>query len=147
MTPLHIKYKERLLQCNLLPLAYRREVYDLTFFIESIRGLSNFNILDHISFQQDRAQRVTSNREHGLNLNYINPKLESSAHFYPVRIARLWNFLSLELCTKLMLAPVTLFTIKSTLNKFYRDKFETYFETDNTCTWVTACICTNCRPG
>ena len=35
-SPLHIEYKDRLLQCNLMPLTYRREVYDLIFFIKSI---------------------------------------------------------------------------------------------------------------
>ena len=145
-SPLHIEYKDRLLQCNLMRLTYRTEVYDLIFFIKSIRGLINFNIQDHVSFYQDRVFRITRNRENGLKFNYINPKLESTAHFYPVRIARLWNSLSIELRTKLT-SPITLFQIKSILNKHYRDKFETQFETDNTCTWVTACRCTNCRPG
>ena len=77
-----------------------------------LRGLLNFNILIYVSFQQDRAQRITRNREHGLNLNYTNPKLERSAHFYPVRVARLWNSLHLELRTKLT-SPITLFQIKS----------------------------------
>ena len=34
-SPFQIEYKQRLIACNLLPLTYRREIYDLMFFIKS----------------------------------------------------------------------------------------------------------------
>ena len=77
--PNRTEYKERLIACKLLPLSYRREVYDLIFFIKSLRGMVNFNILAHITFQMV-VGRLTRNRDHGLNINYINPNLESSSH-------------------------------------------------------------------
>ena len=140
----HIDYKERLLQCNLLPLSYRREIYDIIFFIKSIRGLVSFNILDYISFQTCNVGRLTRNMGHGLNLNYPITSLESSAHFYPYRIARLWNALPLALRIQLM-SPVSLAQIKSILNNHYKDRLIMVFESNNTCTWVTVCRCTLCR--
>lgn len=77
--------------CQIHSLTYRsREFYDLIFFIKSVRGLVAFNILEHISFQTGAREQLTRNRMHGLNHSYTNSKLESSAHFYPLRIARLW---------------------------------------------------------
>ena len=104
----------------------------------------NFNILAHITFQINEG-RLTRNRDHGLNINYTNPKLESSSHFYPVRIARLWNALPLALRITLT-QPNSIAVLKLKLNKFYMDKLVSTFESDNMCTWVTACRCTNCRP-
>ena len=144
-SPLHVEYRERLLHCNLLPLTYRREFYDIIFFIKSLRGLIAFNILEFVSFQVDNQHRVTRNRAHGLNLTYTNSRLESSAHFYPIRIARLWNALTLELRLTLT-SPIPLSQIKSTLTRFYKDRLSNIFDTDNTCTWVMACRCRLCKP-
>ena len=143
-SPLHIEYRERLLQCNLLPLSYRREFYDLILFIKSLRGMVAFNILNFVSFQIDINNRVTRNRAHGLNLDYNNTRLESSAHFYPVRIARLWNALPLNL-RQILKSPLTLAQIKMHLTRFYKDRLDNVFETNNVCTWVTACRCPLCR--
>ena len=104
-----------------------------------------FNILDYISFQYDINIRITRNRARGLNLTYTNSRLESSAHFYPIRIARLWNALTLDL-REFLLSPVPINQIKTKLNKYYKDRLENVFNTDNTGTWVTACRCPTCRP-
>ena len=95
-----------------------------------------FNILDHISFQTVAQVR--------LKLNYTNPRLESSAQFYPVRIARLWNALTIDLRLSLT-SQLPLSQIKVILNRFYKDRLLNYFDTDNLCTWVMACRCRLCR--
>ena len=87
--------------------------------------------------------RLTRNRMHGLNLNYNNSRLESSAHFYPIRIARMWNALTLELRITLT-SQIPLSQIKSALTRFYKDRLLNHFSTDNTCTWVMACRCRQC---
>ena len=144
-SPLHIEYKERLIACNLLPLTYRREFYDLIFFIKSLRGLVAFNILEFISFQTGAQDRLTRNRMHGLTLNYNNARLESSAHFYPIRIARLWNALTLDI-RRTLTSDLPLSQIKAVLTRLYKDRLLNHFETDNTCTWVMACRCARCQP-
>jgi len=143
-SPNRISYKDRLLTCNLLPLSYRREVYDLILFIKSIKGMISFNILDYISFQQDPHIRVTRNRVEGLTLLTPITRLESSAHFYPSRIAHLWNALHIDLRKKLT-APIPISQVKSILNNHYKNKLTNYFDADNACTFVTACRCNICK--
>jgi hypothetical protein len=143
-SPNRINYKERLIRLKLLPLSYRREFYDLIFFVKSLRKLVNYNILDYISFQTNPEQRLTRNRLLGLTLQAPKYKKHGSLQFYPARIARLWNSLHIDLRTKLV-SPAPLPEIKSLLNKHYFDRLSNTFNPDNTCTFVTACICPTCR--
>ena len=140
----HISYKQRLVQLNLLPLSYRREVYDLIFFVKSLRGMLAFNILDYVSYPNNPHGMLTRNRALGLTLIAPPHKLVSSSQFYPARIARLWNSLHIDLRTKLVSAA-PLVHLKSVLNKHYRDKLTNYFDPENVCTYITACVCSNCR--
>lgn len=41
---MHTDYKTRLLQINLLPLSYRREILDITFFSRSYHGKTDYNV-------------------------------------------------------------------------------------------------------
>ena len=102
--PAHIEYKECLIACKLLPLTYRREIYDIVFFMKSIKGLLYFNILNLIQFIHDPIHRITRNRAHGLNLTVPVTKLEATAHFYPscTCIAKLWNSLPIALRQQLI---------------------------------------------
>ena len=43
-------YKERLLTLNLVPLAYAREIKDLTFFYKLVNGFYDLDILNYVSF-------------------------------------------------------------------------------------------------
>ena len=47
--PNRLEYKERLIECKLLPLTYRREIYDLVFFVKSLRKLIPL-LSGHITF-------------------------------------------------------------------------------------------------
>jgi len=143
--PNHIKYKQRLLICNLLPLSYRREVYDLILFLKSVKGMISFDILQHIHFQQHIHNRNTRANITGLTLVLPITRLESSAHFYPIRIARLWNALPLDL-RRTIYSNIPISQVKALLNKHYRDKLSNYFDGDNVCSYVTACRCPTCRP-
>ena len=126
-------------------LTYRREIYDLVFFVKSFRKLIPFNIFQYVTIQTVDTGRLTRNRALGHTLTYTNLKLESSAHFYPIRLARHWNKLPTDLRTKL-LSAAPLASLKSTLNAYYQKLLVDRFESDNVCTWVTSCRCTKCRP-
>jgi exonuclease III len=144
-SPHRITYKERLTELKLLPLSYRREFYDLIFFYKSINNKVNFNILDFVSFQNNPNERLTRNRLTGLRL--ITPRLHllSSSQFYPARLARLWNSLHIDLRTKLVSAsPIS--EIKQVLNTHFFDRLSNHFDPENTCTFVSACMCPTCRP-
>ena len=137
-----LEYKERLIECKLLPLTYRREIYDLVLFIKSLRKLIPYNILHYVTIQTVQTGRLTRNRVLGHTLTYTNLKLESSAHFYPIRLARQWNKLPTDLRTKL-LSPAPLASLKSMLNGYYLKLPVERFESDNVC---TSCRCTKCHP-
>jgi hypothetical protein len=143
-SPLHIDYKTRLTTLNLLPLSFRREFYDLIFFIKSLRQLHSYNILDYLEFQSDTTTRITRNRAHGLTLKIPKLKLVSSAHFYPSRIARIWNSLHIDLRMQLI-SPAPLPFIKKILNEYYIDRLTNLFDPDDLCTYVSACPCATCR--
>jgi exonuclease III len=143
-SPNHIDYKTRLTTLKLLPLSYRREFYDLIFFIKSINQLHSFNILDYTEFQDDTATRITRNRSIGMTLKTPKLKLTSSAQFYPSRITRIWNSLHIDLRLKLM-SPAPLPTLKKLLNDYYFDRLAEHFDPDNLCTYVSACPCATCK--
>jgi hypothetical protein len=142
----HINYKDRLIQLNLLPLTFRREYYDLIFFIKSLRGMHAFNILNHVKFHTNIDEaRTTRNRTHGLTLITPKHKLQSSAQFYPIRITKLWNSLTLDL-RRCLTSDISLPQIKTILNKHYLDLLSNSFEPENPCTYVSVCQCGRCRP-
>ena len=74
-----------------------------------------FNILEHISFQP--ITHLTHNRAHGLNLNYTNTRLESSANWMANQ-----NGMVME-CTTIWLTAqinITITTKQDQINKFYK---------------------------
>jgi len=143
--PNHITYKARLIACKILPTSYRREFYDIIFFLKSIKGMIHFDITKFTNFLKVQHNRPTRNRALGIDLSIPSTKLESTAHFYPSRIARLWNTLPPALRTKLI--TLTNFnTIKKHLSTYYNSLLHNKFNAQDTCTWISACRCTTCRP-
>ena len=143
-SPDHLNYKQRLIACNLLPTSYRREFYDISFFIKCLKGFAHFNITDYTNFIHDPLVRPTRNRAHGLNLTLPKTRLESTAHFYPSRIARLWNSLPLDLRDTIIKAN-SMYTVKKHLSQHYKNMLINTFDQTNICTWVTVCRCPMCR--
>ena len=45
----NISNKDRLLALNLLPLAYDREIKDLTFFFKALHSHNDLNVFDYVS--------------------------------------------------------------------------------------------------
>jgi exonuclease III len=145
-SPNHIEYKDRLIQLNLLPLSYRREFFDIIFFIKSLKNMHAYNILDFVQLQNDTNLRVTRNRVTGLTL--IAPKLHlhSSTQFYPYRLTFTWNRLPINLRKELTQPDQLISQTKTLLNKYYHELLSNLYEPENTCTHVSACPCSTCRP-
>ena len=57
--PLHINYKERLLQLNLLPLTYRREIIDLQTFLKIWNSNNKLGLQNVLSFSEPNQGRIT----------------------------------------------------------------------------------------
>ena len=53
----------------------------------------------------------------------------------------MWNQLPLSIRTAASMA-----SFKSQLTEFYKTKLSDSFDPYNTCTWVSCCRCSNCRP-
>ena len=56
-----MSYKDRLLSLNLLPLAYGREIKDLTFFYKAMHGLYDLDVLNLVSFVSHSRTRNCNN--------------------------------------------------------------------------------------
>ena len=81
----------------------------------------------------------------GLNIDYKQTRLMTTAHFYPYRLSLIWN--KLPDLVKLQLRHLTdSYQIKKILLPYYTDRLANHFDPVNTCTWVTHCACTRCRP-
>ena len=58
-SPNHIEYKTRLLQLNLLPLSYRREVLDISFILKSFQGKTGYDVQEYLRFSDEEVPRAT----------------------------------------------------------------------------------------
>ena len=83
-------YKTRLSSLELLPLSMTLELYDIIFFLKSVKSPSpSFDILDYIHFSVSSGTRSSSNNK----LLHPLASTTSSSNFYFNRLPRLWNSL------------------------------------------------------
>jgi len=145
-SPFHISYTERLTLCNLLPLSYRREVLDLTFFLKSYHGKTGYNVRDYVEFNDVQGTRPTRQQVRGCYLRTTNLSINSvyNNQFFPPRVCRIWNSLPPDLQTTLKPLSESL-VIKQFLNPYYFKLRDNYYDTDNMCTWINYCRCARCK--
>ena len=143
--PLHINYKERLINLNLLPLSYRREMIDIQTFLKTWNNENKLGLNNILNFTQPNIGCVTRAMAGGLTLKYTRTRLISTAHFYPYRLTLIWNKLPYDIRLKLrhLIDPQK---IKRILKPHYFNRLNNHFDPDNTCTWVTHCDCYRCSP-
>jgi hypothetical protein len=136
-------YKERLLECNLLPTSYRREITDIITFLRSFNSNTGYDCFKYVKFQVAGEGVTTRNQARGLTLIVKQTKLLVSAQFYPVRLTNLWNSLPYHLRERLI--PLDdKEKIKRVLLPYYYKRLQDYFDPDNRCTWVHNCRCSRC---
>ena len=130
----HSDYKSRLLTLGLLPVMMSYELADLSFFLKSFHSpTSNFNIMKFVSFRSG-VTRSSSSMKMRIPLNPSN----RSRHFYFSRLPRLWNSLppldpSSPVSSNLIL-----------IKRFFMDKFVSFFDPAQPCTFHFFCPCANC---
>jgi len=143
-SPNHIDYKSRLIQLNLLPTSYRREILDIIFFLKCLHHKTCLNILDYTSFTVREHGLATRTMELNTRLQTKLTKLDSTAHFYPHRITKIWNSLPQNLQT--ILKPLSEpLVMKQFLVPYYRSKLLSHFDPDDSCTWISWCNCNRCK--
>ena len=142
--PGYLTYEERLDICNLMPLSYRRELTDIIFFCRSYNNKINFNIREHLDFCNRAIGARTRNVNQQLNLPIPKTKTTTAAHFYPTRLARIWNSLPLKIRETIKPLSSNL-VIKQNLLPLFKSELINTFDSENTCTWIHFCQCTRCR--
>jgi len=143
-SPHHIDYKTRLIQLNLLPTSYRREILDIVFFLKCLHRKSCYNISEYTSFATRDDGSRTRIIELNTRLHTKRTKLESTAHFYPYRITKIWNSLPQPLQTTLKPLSEPL-VMKQFLVPYYRSKLLSHFDPEDSCTWISWCNCSRCK--
>jgi hypothetical protein len=82
-------YNERLVDLNLLPLCYDREIKDLILFYKALYGISDLNVHDYVSFVTHNHSRLCRNP----NLLFKTPLCKTTTYQNSDfnRIVKLWN--------------------------------------------------------
>ena len=135
-----LDYKERLQTLHILPLTYRREVLDVTFFYKCIHNIFNIDVSGFVSYTCSRTQ-VTRNSQDIFHLCTPHCNTETGKKLYFNRIVTLWNSLPVNIRN----AP-SVFSFKTMVHNCYENLLNTRFTPSNVCTWTISCNCVCCRP-
>ena len=129
-----LDYKERLLNCNLLPLMMEYEIRDILFFNKCVKTNDlPFNIHEFITFNTTTTRSATF-----FKLLHSRPRNRIQSNEYFNRFPRLWNslpFIDIEL---------SIFTLKDKLKTFFWQHFIINFNPNNPCTFHFLCPCSKC---
>ena len=104
----------------------------------------HFDIKDHLNFCTRTTGAMTRNANQQLNLPIPKTKTTTAAHFYPTRLARIWNSLPVALRETIKTLSSNL-VIKQHLIPLFKNELATTFDSENTCTWIHFCQCTRCK--
>jgi hypothetical protein len=135
-------YKERLIQCNILPLSYRYEYLDLVLIYNSMNNLNCINLSSIVMFANNSTTR-SGDKEAMLVVKRVN--LDTYNRFYSNRIVRIWNLLpeDIRLCELTDSGKNTMF--KTRVKNLYMSKLREDFDDSDTCSWVSHCLCSRCK--
>ena len=138
MPSIKTSYRNRLIQLDLLPLAYDREIKDLLFFFKSINGCTFINLNEHISFVKHGRTRLSSS-----SIDLLRVPLCSTATFqdlYFNRIVKLWNLIVTDTPPTNFISPLSL---KHFLQNKYKKLLISTFDVDCIHSWTLSpdCFC------
>jgi hypothetical protein len=141
-----IGYKERLIQCNLLPLTLRRQYLDCVFIYNSINDLNVFKILNFVDFTGDSVHVTRqANAQDDLMFKPIRTRHELYGRYLTRRIVSLWNNIPYYIRSLELTDMYRNSTFKKETRHWLWKYFIDNFANDNVCTWVVACNCYQCR--
>jgi hypothetical protein len=141
--PGYKNYYERLIETNLLPLTYRREIADLSFLCKHLHSTA-LNLNEHL--EENSRNTGARTRQQSQPVTYKIPRRKTAQvnQFYTNRVAKLWNSLPDNLRETLKYQTNTMIA-KQHLIPLYRMELANLFDPDNTCTWTHLCQCPRCR--
>jgi hypothetical protein len=139
-----IDYHQRLVRLNMLPLAMRRDYFDICLFFKYLTGIIfKSEITNYVTFVSNEGMCMctrSSTDPYKLNMPICNTVFRQKMFF--VRIIHLWNFLTPELRT---LNETLLDTFKKHLKTYLLTLLYNQFDPNDVCTWVLSCRCSRCR--
>ena len=115
--PKNLTYKERLIELNLLPLEYRREISDLIFFFKSKVGLVTTDLRKFLCTFKPRY-RTRNYDPNNYYLTYVHNQ-DYYRHSYFIRTVDLWNSLPSEIKSP---TSLNLFKTAFSIFMFLRDQ-------------------------
>jgi hypothetical protein len=123
-------YKDRLLALNLLPLAFDREIKDLTFMFKTLHGFYDLDVFDFVSFVNHSRTRNCNNPSLVLKVPSCKSNTFQSSFFN--RIVPLWN----NTCKIASAGDLRSLTFKSFLSRTYFNLLSSSFDVDMCCMYV-----------
>ena len=133
-----ITYQQRLMNLNLLPLCYEREISDLVFFFKALFGNTDLDVNTFVSFSNNNRTRLCQNPSLTLKVPLCKSNTFKASYFN--RLVKIWNY------TCKILPPTTFATLSSfkrNIRSTYKHLLGTMFDIEMPCTWslVRDCPC------
>ena len=129
------QYKTRLQLLNIMPLTFRREILDLTFFHKCISGKISIDVENYIEPRSERLRRD----QYQTNYKPSQCKTTTFKNSYFNRIIPLWNNLPSEVQRSNSMSE-----FKRKVTDFYKNRLACQFDVNNICSWFSLCRCDDC---
>jgi hypothetical protein len=142
----NMSYEERLLKCELLPLAYRRELNDIIFLYNNIHDLNDCNLVN-VNFQGilNGTVNTRSGTRDELHILPNRIHLNNYANFFINSIRTIWNNLPYDLRSCELSDSGKNTPMKRQLKEFFTNLLVNTFNSLNKCTWSSKCTCQLCK--
>ena len=137
-----VSYKDRLIQCNLIPLTYWHEYLDMAFFFKLINNLIHVN--DTFLPKSKKSERSTRLSRNAVGTTFKEQRYRTSTYSrsYLIRSTRTWNALPKEITQNHNKSSLA--TFKNILKEYYYSALSLTFDPDDPRTWKTICVKCNC---
>ena len=137
-----VSYKDRLIQCNLIPLTYWHEYLDMVFFFKLINNLIHVN--NTFLPKSKKSERSTRLSRNAVGTTFKEQRYRTSTYSrsYLIRSTRTWNALPKEITQNHNKSSLA--TFKNILKEYYYSALSLTFDPDDPRTWKTICVKCNC---
>ena len=138
-----LSYKERLMQCSLLPISYWHEMLDLIFLYKATNGLINIDC-DILPLPRKTTRATRSSHNNDIT-TYTTKKCRTVTYqrSFFIRTSRIWN----SLPSSIRVNSLSLKSFKVKLFEYYMNALLNLYDPDNPRTWKSVCLkCNMARP-
>jgi hypothetical protein len=138
-----LNYKDRLIQCDLLPLSYRRELLDIVFYYGFLHNIIEVNLPNVHMLPPGQGVRTRQAMD-GLLLRANINTTRLYGMFFNNRITKLWNHIPYEIRNTDLNENGKNTTFKKKLKDWMFSNMVGLYNVDNFCSWTLRCLCHQC---